>query len=208
MRRSVSNVVLLVFLPLFSLGQEPVMLPKPTDIPVQCQGKRDSGSHCHSAPSDQPVQMFYFDSVTGVCQPFYYEGCYGNGNRFATATECREKCLSASSEKKSACPMNRSPLFAVNEGSVKIPANCGTDGNNDCPEGYSCNANVCCPVPETLCKLPRHDGTVGSAQTAKANLLLQPRVQAVHALYLLWLRRQCEQVWNVHRMPRYVHVEQ
>lgn len=28
----------------------------------------------------------------GVCQPFQYAGCGGNGNRFATSTECRKQC--------------------------------------------------------------------------------------------------------------------
>lgn len=37
---------------------------------------------------------FLFESYfLEVCQPLFYKGCGGNGNRYESAVECREKCL-------------------------------------------------------------------------------------------------------------------
>lgn len=36
--------------------------------------------------------QYYFDNEEGMCRPFYYGGCEGNGNRFATVEECKKTC--------------------------------------------------------------------------------------------------------------------
>ena len=35
---------------------------------------------------------FYYDKVTKHCQPFVYNGCGGNQNRFDSAQACRDAC--------------------------------------------------------------------------------------------------------------------
>ncbi|XP_011551389.3 carboxypeptidase inhibitor SmCI [Plutella xylostella] len=39
---------------------------------------------------------YYFDSTTGSCSTFIYGGCGGNGNRFLTEEQCKNKCLNKS----------------------------------------------------------------------------------------------------------------
>lgn len=43
---------------------------------------------------DNYVSMWYFDSHDSRCAMFYYGGCGGNGNRFASEAECNNRCLS------------------------------------------------------------------------------------------------------------------
>jgi hypothetical protein len=38
------------------------------------------------------IPSFYFDSVTGECQPFTYSGCKGNANNFVSMDDCRKTC--------------------------------------------------------------------------------------------------------------------
>ncbi|VDP11473.1 unnamed protein product, partial [Soboliphyme baturini] len=37
---------------------------------------------------------WHYDSREGICQQFWYGGCDGNENRFATEQECRDTCIS------------------------------------------------------------------------------------------------------------------
>ncbi|CAL1298876.1 unnamed protein product [Larinioides sclopetarius] len=36
--------------------------------------------------------MWYYDRETGFCRRFYYGGCGGNGNRYASEEECLQRC--------------------------------------------------------------------------------------------------------------------
>lgn len=36
---------------------------------------------------------WYFDLAYGGCSRFWYGGCEGNGNRFATKEECEDVCV-------------------------------------------------------------------------------------------------------------------
>jgi hypothetical protein len=36
---------------------------------------------------------YAFDKSTGECRQFQYGGCGGNGNNFASLSDCRKKCL-------------------------------------------------------------------------------------------------------------------
>ncbi|CAL1266762.1 unnamed protein product [Larinioides sclopetarius] len=37
--------------------------------------------------------MWYFDVNYGSCSRFWYGGCDGNGNKFATTEECENTCV-------------------------------------------------------------------------------------------------------------------
>ena len=36
--------------------------------------------------------MYHYDVTISDCRPFRYYGCTGNGNRFSSGQECRERC--------------------------------------------------------------------------------------------------------------------
>lgn len=44
-----------------------------------CDEPKDEGFSCSSG---QPETLYYYDSITGFCEPLSYLGCGGNGNRF------------------------------------------------------------------------------------------------------------------------------
>ncbi|KAF9796339.1 hypothetical protein SFRURICE_001912 [Spodoptera frugiperda] len=70
-----------------------------TDIPeikqAACSLPTDPGS-CHNFTA-----MWYFDMTYGGCSRFWYGGCEGNGNRFATKEDCEDVCVQPSP--KDAC---------------------------------------------------------------------------------------------------------
>lgn len=39
------------------------------------------------------VNRWYFNSLEGRCRQFYYGGCGGNDNNFATEYECEGRCI-------------------------------------------------------------------------------------------------------------------
>ncbi|KAK7505592.1 hypothetical protein BaRGS_00003337, partial [Batillaria attramentaria] len=55
--------------------------------PASCAGDSDKGD-C----SDYSVQ-WYYDTKTSSCRRFWYGGCGGNGNRFATEEQCQLGCI-------------------------------------------------------------------------------------------------------------------
>ncbi|XP_077985716.1 PI-actitoxin-Aeq3b-like isoform X2 [Glandiceps talaboti] len=38
-------------------------------------------------------EKYFYNSEEGECQIFYYGGCGGNGNRFKSIEDCKERCL-------------------------------------------------------------------------------------------------------------------
>lgn len=53
----------------------------------QCHLNSDRGFVC-----GEYVQRWYYNGVVGACLPFWYGGCGGNSNRFASETECLQTC--------------------------------------------------------------------------------------------------------------------
>ncbi|EDW63257.2 kunitz-type serine protease inhibitor [Drosophila virilis] len=49
-------------------------------------------------PCDENVRVFGYDYLTNRCVHFYYGGCGGNPNRFATRKECMDKCFVENAE--------------------------------------------------------------------------------------------------------------
>ncbi|GMS95835.1 hypothetical protein PENTCL1PPCAC_18010, partial [Pristionchus entomophagus] len=97
---------------------------------------------------------FYFDTRTKLCQPFYYKGCNGNGNRFSSRAECVSTCANVTSSPSS------SDGHGGSENRVLCPA--GNVAANDrngplscdrCPHGYECHNGICCGTREFTCSL-------------------------------------------------------
>ena len=59
-------------------------------IPVgreqQCLMKPDS------RPCGWPVIRYFYNVKTGSCVAFYFGGCHGNANNFASRGDCEERC--------------------------------------------------------------------------------------------------------------------
>uniref|UniRef100_A0A0M3IZ34 Putative kunitz-type protease inhibitor (inferred by orthology to a S. mansoni protein) n=1 Tax=Anisakis simplex TaxID=6269 RepID=A0A0M3IZ34_ANISI len=70
---------------------------------------------------------YFYDKRADVCRLFYYSGCNGNSNNFATQYECEQRCRNA-------------------------PVLCGNQTDSfGCPGGYYCRMgppDVCCPNDE------------------------------------------------------------
>lgn len=85
-------------------------------------GCRGNGNHfetikqceetCQKDPCVQPVKVgpceaiikrFYFNSMTGECERFYYGGCDGNENNFRTIEECQKRCACSLPPKIATC---------------------------------------------------------------------------------------------------------
>ncbi|XP_055940307.1 kunitz-type protease inhibitor 1-like [Argiope bruennichi] len=52
--------------------------------------------NCLDVPEDgncrADIAMWYYDQESGFCRRFYYSGCDGNGNRYASEEECLQHC--------------------------------------------------------------------------------------------------------------------
>lgn len=46
-------------------------------------------------PCNEKLPRWYYDGGEQRCVPFYYSGCQGNSNRFATLDECEKTCPAA-----------------------------------------------------------------------------------------------------------------
>uniref|UniRef100_A0A0K0FAQ1 Papilin (inferred by orthology to a D. melanogaster protein) n=1 Tax=Strongyloides venezuelensis TaxID=75913 RepID=A0A0K0FAQ1_STRVS len=54
-----------------------------------CSLPHDRGTFCGSGYK----LMYYFDTESGDCTAFWYSGCEGNKNRFASADQCKTVCI-------------------------------------------------------------------------------------------------------------------
>uniref|UniRef100_A0A915E9P5 BPTI/Kunitz inhibitor domain-containing protein n=1 Tax=Ditylenchus dipsaci TaxID=166011 RepID=A0A915E9P5_9BILA len=107
---------------------------------------------------------YFYDINNDHCRLFYYSGCNGNSNNFATLPECEQRCkigiivtvtrtTPASIESTSAatppgrCPNGQMPLGDTS------PVLCGNRTDSiGCPNGYYCRTgppDVCCPEVES-----------------------------------------------------------
>ncbi|BFZ20768.1 hypothetical protein BsWGS_23807 [Bradybaena similaris] len=83
--KAVCCVLLLGFLCLEAIGQgesRPSIcnLPKSEgDVEIMCLAN---------------IPVFFYNTATGACELFCYEGCGGNKNRFSTIEACQKTCAS------------------------------------------------------------------------------------------------------------------
>ncbi|VDN07618.1 unnamed protein product [Thelazia callipaeda] len=99
---------------------------------------------------------YFYDHRIGTCRLFYYSGCGGNENNFATEMECRQECFSGQMHLKKdqgkfndgdpppgQCPFGKVPL------GDNAPVLCGNESMSfGCPKNYYCRMgppHVCCP---------------------------------------------------------------
>ncbi|XP_078681218.1 BPTI/Kunitz domain-containing protein-like [Branchiostoma floridae x Branchiostoma belcheri] len=52
-----------------------------------CEQPKDVG------PCDGLFPRWFYNSLTGECEPFDYGGCDGNSNNFQTQEECEDTCV-------------------------------------------------------------------------------------------------------------------
>ena len=94
-----------------------------------CFLPRDSGSCLSYAP------MFYYDVRTSSCHQFIYRGCGGNGNRFHTSSECRQRCVAAAGGRGAAAAGDAAAQTgAAGEHSVLNTTAGGPNTGSDRPE--------------------------------------------------------------------------
>ena len=55
-------------------------------IAVSCEVEADRGE------CKETIPRFFFNPRKGVCEPFIYGGCGGNGNNFESLEECLQQC--------------------------------------------------------------------------------------------------------------------
>uniref|UniRef100_A0A0N4Z525 BPTI/Kunitz inhibitor domain-containing protein n=1 Tax=Parastrongyloides trichosuri TaxID=131310 RepID=A0A0N4Z525_PARTI len=91
---------------------------------------------------------FYFDTRTKICQPFMYNGCDGNKNKFDTAAKCKAACSNTTvpTGKKTADKCS-SGIFAATD-LIGNQLSC-----SECPENSKCVDDKCCYDPDYVCNL-------------------------------------------------------
>ncbi|KAF6737551.1 Papilin [Oryzias melastigma] len=60
--------------------------PPPVDQSSTCSLPRDEG------PCEKWVVRFAYDAAVGKCKEFWYGGCHGNANNFASEHDCQKQC--------------------------------------------------------------------------------------------------------------------
>lgn len=70
-------------------GAAPVPTPEPEFDSRHCMLPKAEGSCRHK---DELTLHWFYDRQDGVCKQFFYTGCDGNANRFATRQECEGRC--------------------------------------------------------------------------------------------------------------------
>ncbi|CAB3399020.1 unnamed protein product [Caenorhabditis bovis] len=89
---------------------------------------------------------YAFDKTIGDCRKFTYGGCGGNGNNFASAQECRNKCVNRVCPEAPSCDLSRCQL--VNDRSGCPFCSCPPVKQPLPP------APQCAPVDKSKCQQP------------------------------------------------------
>lgn len=84
----------------------------PTDI---CAAPADAGG-CRNF-----TLLWYYDGANSNCRQFYYGGCDGNDNRFATNDECISRCQREDKPPIQEPPIEERPIVHTNEQQPSVP---------------------------------------------------------------------------------------
>ncbi|CAJ0956946.1 unnamed protein product, partial [Mesorhabditis belari] len=162
---------LIVLFVLFGIASCHKLSKRQSSSEKSCSVARDLGSsNCDGAA---PGRKFFFDKAHGVCQPFQYRGCGGNGNRFDSAQECKDFCVNGPGAQALQEEQKESPLIEacgalystdhITAQSCETAANCPSDVNYECNKGY------CCAKKEYLCKLDYDAGKFAVSGPGKSD---------------------------------------
>ncbi len=113
-------------------------------------------------------ERYYFDVVDATCKKFYYTGCNGNRNNFASLDECVSACSSNNNMQKSVPIAPRKSLSHASNNLLQsrpqltAPAvsRCQFTCSLNCPFGYklnyytNCPRCECSPLKMTECGVP------------------------------------------------------
>lgn len=101
----------------------------------ECSGGNEPG------PCKALILHWFYDEMDQVCKQFFYSGCGGNGNNYATEESCQRRCVPEPNSIK--CNGGGIPLKGASGFDL---VNCAT---TTCPSGYKCNVkqdqSICCP---------------------------------------------------------------
>uniref|UniRef100_A0A914DE19 Uncharacterized protein n=1 Tax=Acrobeloides nanus TaxID=290746 RepID=A0A914DE19_9BILA len=92
---------------------------------------------------------FYFNKATNKCYKFSYSGCEGNGNRFISKKQCRQRCLPKPKKKARLAPeVTLAPkIVDLCETCAAKNAEC-IKGQCVCRKGYEMKRNKCVDINE------------------------------------------------------------
>uniref|UniRef100_A0A915NM93 BPTI/Kunitz inhibitor domain-containing protein n=3 Tax=Meloidogyne TaxID=189290 RepID=A0A915NM93_9BILA len=119
-----------------------------------CGLAKDRGNSECGAISEK---RFYFDLITKRCQPFLYQGCGGNGNKFNSLTDCRALCSDYEPTVESSheggghgmalpVPKCEGNVRAAVDSEARV-IKCPSD---QCPDNYECSESKCCPANKKI----------------------------------------------------------
>ncbi|KAI1713355.1 kunitz/Bovine pancreatic trypsin inhibitor domain-containing protein [Ditylenchus destructor] len=150
-----------------STSQKSIRIVKSSDHVPEYSAYKDvlSKSHVCKLPlakgnCTKKYTRFYYDTENDHCHKFFYTGCKGNGNRFLTKHQCKQRC-SPNFHKHKMTKMSavfiegNSSVSQKLEPSVCIPEECQrlTNGKcvNDkcrCPKGFEMRKGMCVDTNE------------------------------------------------------------
>ncbi|CAI5448083.1 unnamed protein product [Caenorhabditis angaria] len=137
----------------FSVAILLVLLPIGTF--ADCFSGKDVGnSNC----GQNGERQFFFHKQTRTCQPFYYQGCDGNDNRYQTKQACETACKNATAPGEQSYSLCKSGAYPAGATSGSLIKDC-----KKCPHGYECEKSQCCPTREYTCALQYDAGKFGSS---------------------------------------------
>ncbi|CAJ0581976.1 unnamed protein product, partial [Mesorhabditis spiculigera] len=136
-----------------------------------CSPARDTGNgNCDGAA---PGRKFYFDKTRGVCQPFQYKGCAGNGNRFDSAKECKEFCVNGAGAKTLHDAQKPNPLKDACKATYATdhltPKNCSSAADCGAANGFDCTGGYCCAKKDYVCNLDYDAGKFAVSGPGKSD---------------------------------------
>ncbi|XP_037931116.1 kunitz-type protease inhibitor 3-like [Teleopsis dalmanni] len=63
------------------------------NIGFQCRGGKNEGRGGRGCSRNANRRMWYYNRVSGRCEPMRYLGCGGNNNRYCSKIRCENRCI-------------------------------------------------------------------------------------------------------------------